>query len=54
MEVSKMTYLDPTFKKIEVKGEDVLTSSTPFGDYEAGSVSVGGIVDVVDSITIDG
>ena len=57
MEVLNMTkYTEPTFKAINVKGEDILTSSTSVGEFEAGTASLGGITQDImeDTITISG
>lgn len=47
-------YTEPTFKAIQVKSEDILTSSTPFDDNETGTGSLGGVTDIVDDIVIIG
>lgn len=57
MEVLNMTkYTEPTFKAINVKGEDILTNSTPFDEFEAGTGSLGGITEEIvgDTIVISG
>lgn len=53
MEVLNMTkYTEPTFKAINVKGEDILTSSTPIGPNEAGFTDLTGSTEEVDEIVI--